>query len=157
MVRKDTVSPEDTMEFGACLGRILRAGDVLCLSGDLGAGKTHLSKGIAQGLGVAEAVTSPTYTIMQIYQGTLPVYHFDLYRLERETDLEDIGFEEYVYGLGVTIIEWADKFPEVLPAARLMIRIQYGEGDESNRHILLEALGTRYQLLLEELELSCTY
>lgn len=149
---KDTVSPEETTAFGFCLGRVLQAGDIICLTGDLGAGKTHLTKGIAKGLGIENTITSPTYTIMQIYKGRVPLYHFDLYRVEQAADLRDIGFEEYIYGQGVSIIEWADKFWEVMPRERLTVVLEYGDNTAVERRIKLEASGSRYHLLLEELQ-----
>ena len=157
MKRKNTFSPEETVAFGRCLGNLLKSGDVLFLVGDLGAGKTHLSKGIAQGLEICDAITSPTYTIMQVYQGRLTLYHFDLYRLNRVEELEDIGFEEFVYGKGVTLIEWADKFVEYLPKERLIIRIEYHTEVTEGRSIILESSGARYDVLLEELEQICIF
>jgi tRNA threonylcarbamoyladenosine biosynthesis protein TsaE len=154
---KDTSSPEETIALGCCIGEKLQSGDVVCLTGDLGAGKTHLSKGIAQGLGIVEAVTSPTYTILQVYQGRIDLYHFDLYRLERPDQLEDIGFDECVYGHGVTLIEWADKFMEVMPQEYMKIRIEYHGHQSEGRRILVEAFGSRYQSLLEELKHTCMY
>lgn len=155
MMRKITASPEETMAWGFCLGRLLKAGDILCLTGDLGAGKTHLTKGIAQGLGIENAVTSPTYTILHIYDGRLPLYHFDLYRIEQAEELDEIGFTEYIYGRGVSIVEWADKFPAALPQERLTVVLEYG-ADTAERGITLAATGSRYYILLEELRKTCT-
>lgn len=153
----EAMSPEETIAVGVALGQILKAGDVLCLSGDLGAGKTYLTKGIAQGLGIREAVTSPTYTIMQVYDAGVPLYHFDLYRLERAEDLEDLGFDEYIYGRGVSVIEWANKFPEAIPEVYLSINIRYIGEAGIGRKIELNAVGERYHQRLEELKKSCMY
>lgn len=142
---------EATEAFGRFLGARLQSGDVICMSGDLGAGKTMLSRGIAQALGVtAEEVTSPTFAIMNVYQGkNLEIRHFDLYRLNRPEELEDIGFDEYAGGSGVTLIEWAELFREQLPEEYLQIVLRReGEG----RKILLTAHGERYAALLEEVE-----
>lgn len=157
MICKVTASPEETIALGCCLGRLLKPGDMLCLTGDLGAGKTHVTKGIAQGLGIEHAVTSPTYTIMQIYDGRIPLYHFDFYRIERVEELYEIGFEEYVFGQGVSIVEWADKFPEALPRERLHVVLEYGDNAAVERRIMLEATGSRYHFLLEELQKICTF
>ena len=140
-----------TEKLGLLLGRHLKDGDVLCLSGDLGAGKTLLSRGIATSLGVEpEAVTSPTFAIMNVYEGReLEVRHFDLYRLNRPEELEDIGFAEYAGGEGVTLIEWAELFSEQLPEEYLQVVLRH-EG--AGRRAVLEAHGQRYEQLLEEVE-----
>ena len=140
-----------TETFGCPLGKHLEDGDVLCLSGDLGAGKTMLSLGIATSLGVAaDEVTSPTFAIMNVYQGhELEVRHFDLYRLNRPEELEDIGFEEYAGGEGVTLIEWAELFKEQLPEDYLQVVLRH-EGD--GRRAVLRAHGERYERLLKEVE-----
>ena len=140
-----------TETFGCLLGKHLEDGDVLCLSGDLGAGKTMLSRGIATSLGVvADEVTSPTFAIMNVYQGhELEVRHFDLYRLNRPEELEDIGFEEYAGGEGVTLIEWAELFKEQLPEDYLQVVLRH-EGD--GRRAVLRAHGERYERLLKEVE-----
>lgn len=119
-----TTSPEDTYEVGRGLGLSLGPGDVVALIGDLGSGKTCLIQGMCAGLQIEEVVTSPTFTLMNPYQGRLPVYHFDLYRLDDADALLDIGYEEYVDGEGVCLIEWADKFPDVLPDSCIELRIE---------------------------------
>jgi len=116
--------PEETLRLGHCLARLLREGDVLAFTGELGAGKTCLIRGICDGLGVADDVTSPTFTLINEYRGRLPVYHFDLYRMESADSVFDLGIEEYLDGGGVCLIEWAEKYPEVLPDARVAIRLQ---------------------------------
>lgn len=125
-----TRSPGQTVRAGELLAGLLEPGDVVALSGDLGAGKTHLVQGVACGLGVAEPVTSPTFNLLVVHPGRLPLYHFDLYRLERPEELDDIAFAETLESGGVSLIEWGDKFPEELPHDRLDVVIRVGEGDE---------------------------
>lgn len=141
----------ETEEFGIRLGGLLERGDILCLNGDLGAGKTTLSKAIGKGLGVTDYITSPTFSIMNQYQGRLPMYHFDVYRLDDWEQLEDIGAEEYFYGDGVCLVEWAEKTEEYLPKGRLEIKLSM-MGNENAREMVLEAMGKRYEDLLEELK-----
>ena len=106
-----------TLAWGNALAAELRAGDVVALCGQLGAGKTHVTKGILAGLGSAEDVTSPTFTLVHEYQhARLPVFHFDFYRMERESEVTAIGWDEYLDAGGVCIVEWADRFPSLLPA-----------------------------------------
>lgn len=140
-----------TERFGALLGRHCQSGDVLCLNGDLGAGKTMLSRGLARALGVqGDEVTSPTFTIMNVYQGReLEIRHFDLYRLNRPEELEDIGFAEYAGGEGVTLIEWAELFADELPEEYLEVRLLH---DGGGRKAYLRARGARYAELLQEVE-----
>lgn len=140
-----------TEALGKLLGRHAADGDVFCLTGDLGAGKTLLSRGVAEALGVSsEDVTSPTFAIMNVYQGTeLEVRHFDLYRLNRPEELEDIGFDEYAGGDGVTLIEWAELFSEQLPEEYLQITLRL---DGAGRRAMLEPKGVRYEELLGEVE-----
>ena len=140
-----------TEALGKLLGRHAADGDVFCLTGDLGAGKTLLSRGVAEALGVSsEDVTSPTFAIMNVYQGTeLEVRHFDLYRLNRPEELEDIGFDEYAGGDGVTLIEWAELFSEQLPEDYLQITLLL---DGAGRRAVLEPKGERYEELLGEVE-----
>ncbi|MCE5203049.1 MAG: tRNA (adenosine(37)-N6)-threonylcarbamoyltransferase complex ATPase subunit type 1 TsaE [Coriobacteriales bacterium] len=118
-----TRSARETRNAGAALAPLLRAGDVIALSGDLGAGKTQLVQGIARGLGVESAVTSPTFNLLMVHRGGLPLYHFDLYRLEHVEELDDIGFYETLESDGVSVIEWGDRFSHALPAAHLLVVI----------------------------------
>ena len=131
-------SAAETEVAGGQLAQTLRAGDVLALVGDLGAGKTRLVKGIARALGSTHAVTSPTFTLLHEYSGgRLPLYHFDFYRLENIASLRTIGFEEYIFGEGVSVIEWADKFPRAIPAQARWIKIEILSA--TGRQIDLEA------------------
>lgn len=124
---------EETRAFAFDLAEKLEPGTVIALIGDLGTGKTTLTKYIALGLGITEPITSPTFTIVKEYHsGRLPLYHFDVYRLEDTSDLFEIGAEEYLYGDGVSIVEWADQAAEILPDETLCIFIEYGE-TESER------------------------
>ena len=109
-------SEEETLSFAEGLGRNAGPGSVFALTGDLGAGKTIMAKGIARGMGITDEITSPTFTLMEIYEGTVPLYHFDLYRIDRSEELDQLFFEEYWEGDGVSVIEWADRAPGRLPA-----------------------------------------
>lgn len=142
---------EETEEFGIKLGKILKSGDIVCLNGDLGAGKTTLTKSICLGLGVEAYITSPTFTLINQYKGRVPVYHFDVYRLENVDELYDLGFDEYFYGNGVCIIEWAERIEKLLPRERLVLDIKRGK-DMDERVINITAHGDRYIELLKELE-----
>lgn len=152
-----TTTPDETYNFGQNLANILKPGDVICLAGNLGAGKTLLSQGISAGLKVADVVSSPTFTVLNVYEGEaadgqdLAVYHFDLYRLEHPAELADIGFDHYVGAGGIAIIEWPEKFREFLPKEHLWLSLEYGELP-NERIIHLKAEGERYQTLCEELK-----
>lgn len=137
---------EDTQAFAKRLASFLQPGDVITLEGDLGAGKTTFTKGLALGLGITRTVNSPTFTIIKEYQGKLPLYHMDVYRLE-DGD-EDLGFDEYFSGDGVTVIEWAHIIEEQLPYERLNIYL-YHDG-ENARKIVLKPQGARYEQLCKE-------
>jgi len=124
-------SPEETFRAGRDEAARVRPGDVLALMGDLGAGKTQWVKGLAAGLGSDAAVTSPTFTLIHEYAGgRLPLYHMDCYRFEGPEELLAIGMDDYLDGSGVLVIEWADKFPELMPATARWVRFKIGEGDE---------------------------
>lgn len=117
--------PEETFSIGEQLGREAVAGRVYTLIGDLGTGKTVFTQGVAAGLGIAGPVNSPTFTIMQVYEeGRLPFYHFDVYRIGDAQEMDEIGYEEYFYGEGVCLIEWADLIPELLPQNHVQITIE---------------------------------
>jgi len=119
-------SVEETIAIGTRLAKSLKKGACIALIGDLGSGKTVLTKGIAEGLGVKDPryVNSPTFVIIKEYKGRLPLYHFDLYRLDKSTILDAEGYEEYFYGNGVTVIEWADKIGPLLPKKRIEVRLK---------------------------------
>lgn len=121
----ETFSPEETYELGKKTGREASPGDVFTLVGDLGVGKTVFTQGVAAGLEIMEPVSSPTFTIVQVYEeGRLPFYHFDVYRIGDIEEMEEIGYEDYFYGNGVTMIEWANLIEEILPAKYREIRIE---------------------------------
>lgn len=140
-------SEADTRAFATRLAEKLEAGDIVTLSGDLGTGKTTFTKGIAAGLGVKRAVTSPTFTIMKEYQGRLPLYHIDAYRLEHSE--EDIGLDDYIYGNGVTVIEWAVFIEDFLPEERLEVAILYM--DETRRKLTVTGGSPHFRAIIEEL------
>ncbi len=144
-------TPNETRAFGAALGRLLKAGDVIALVGDLGMGKTTFAQGVAQGMGIADAVTSPTFTLVQEYGRKLPLFHFDPYRLEQPEALYDLGFEEYLERGGVVLVEWADKIGGLLPPERLTLTMREEQGAGETRRISVEANGGRYERLLAEL------
>lgn len=112
----ESFSPEDTYALGKSLGENAKPGDVFCLNGDLGVGKTVFTQGFAAGLGVTEPVNSPTFTIVQQYDnGRLPLYHFDVYRIGDVSEMDEVGYEDCFYGDGVTLIEWSNLIEEILP------------------------------------------
>ena len=122
-MRFESYSAEETYALGKKLGEEAKPGAVYCLSGDLGVGKTVFTKGFAVGLGVTDTVNSPTFTIVQVYQGRMPFYHFDVYRIEEPEEMEEIGYEDYFYGDGACMIEWAELIEELSPADAVKVRI----------------------------------
>ena len=125
-----TNSPEETEKIGAAIGKIIPAGTVLAYRGDLGAGKTAFTRGLARGLGFTEAVTSPTYTIVNEYlSGRLPLFHFDMYRLGGEDELFDIGWDDYLARNGVCAVEWSEQAAGALPEDAILVDIARGEGE----------------------------
>lgn len=143
-------SETDTQKIAKELAKLCKSGDVITLSGDLGVGKTAFTKGFAKGLAITEPITSPTFTIIKEYEGTLPLYHMDVYRLEFSE--EDLGFDEYFYGDGVTLVEWATFIEEFLPEEYLAITLE--RIGETERYITFEAYGSRFIELLEQLRRS---
>lgn len=142
---------KETEKFGMKLGSILKGGEVICLIGDLGAGKTNLTKSIAKGLGVKDYVTSPTFTLINEYKGAnFPLYHFDVYRLEGVEDILDLGFEEYFYSKGVTIVEWGNKIEKALPEDVLTIEMKMGS-HIYERVLNLSSSGELSNRIIEEL------
>ncbi len=120
----ESYSAEETFRLGEMTGGKLKPGTVICLDGDLGAGKTVFVKGVAKGLGVTDTVCSPTFTILQEYRdGRMPLYHFDVYRIEDPEEMYEIGFDDYLYGEGVCLIEWAKNVAELIPEGALKITI----------------------------------
>jgi tRNA threonylcarbamoyladenosine biosynthesis protein TsaE len=133
---------------------MLESGDLVALVGDLGAGKTTLTRAIAEGLGISDPVTSPTFTLIHEYRGDIPLFHLDPYRLERPEELLDLGFEEYLERDGVTVVEWAQRLGSVLPPERLGIQIDiptHEERVETRRIVKIFASGERYERLLADL------
>lgn len=114
-----------TFEFAKKIGENLKSGDALCLDGDLGVGKTVFTKGVAAGLGIKDDVSSPTFTLIQeYYGGRLPLYHFDVYRIDGPWDMDDLGYEEYFYGEGVCLVEWGSMIKELFPENTIYVRIE---------------------------------
>jgi tRNA threonylcarbamoyladenosine biosynthesis protein TsaE len=156
MLNFKTNSPEETFAFGQCLAKVLGPGQVVCLAGDLGAGKTLLVQGLSKALGIEDTVNSPTFTILNVYEANFPIYHFDLYRLEYAEELFDIGFYEYTEGQGLSIIEWPDKFPAELPNEYLWIDIK-SSGSMNERILHVDAHGSAYEHICEELKQTCPF
>ena len=121
----ETNTPKETFDFGKKLGETAKAGTVYTLIGDLGVGKTVFTQGLAKGLEIEEPISSPTFTIVQVYEeGRLPLYHFDVYRIGDVEEMEEIGYEDYFYGNGVSLIEWANLIEEILPEQYIEIKIE---------------------------------
>ena len=135
-------SPEETQKLGRHIGELALPGDVFLLVGDLGAGKTCLTQGIAWGLGIKEYTMSPSFVIIRELYGRLPLYHIDLYRLDRIEESMELGLDDYLYGQGVCVVEWAEKALSIMPAEHLLIKIDYFSDTERNFH--LKANGKRY-------------
>ncbi|HVM04943.1 MAG TPA: tRNA (adenosine(37)-N6)-threonylcarbamoyltransferase complex ATPase subunit type 1 TsaE [Acidimicrobiales bacterium] len=140
MISVLTKSAEDTRELGAALSTVARAGDVVLLSGDLGAGKTTLVQGFARGLGVTEPVVSPTFILVRTYHGRLTLVHADAYRMDNLREVTDLDLPELLDDGGVALVEWGDVIAPVLPADYLEIRLEFGEGDD-DRHISARVVG----------------
>jgi len=143
-------SEAQTRRLGARLGELLTGGEVIALQGELGTGKTRWVQGVAQGLGVNVHATSPTFTLVNEYPGRLTLYHVDLYRIEQAAEALAFGLEDYLYGDGVCIIEWAERVAEVLPPDCLWITLYHL--DETKRRITMRADGERYRQLLKEFQ-----
>nr|WP_263323810.1 tRNA (adenosine(37)-N6)-threonylcarbamoyltransferase complex ATPase subunit type 1 TsaE [Neobacillus sp. Marseille-Q6967] len=142
-----TTDPSETYQFAARLAERLMPGDIIALEGDLGAGKTTFTKGLAKGLEIRKTVNSPTFTIIKEYKGRLPLYHMDVYRVA--DSLEDLGFDEYFEGDGVTVVEWAHLIEDQLPAELLTIYL-YHLGNEERKMVLVPK-GNRYEQLCKEI------
>ena len=120
----ETKSAQETYALAEEMGKKAQSGQIICLSGDLGVGKTVFAKGFAKGLGVKEEITSPTFTIMNVYNGRLPLYHFDVYRIADEEEMDDIGYEEFFFGTGVSLVEWPEMIRGLLPDDALWIEVE---------------------------------
>ena len=143
-------SPEETIDFGEHLARSFKEGDIVCFFGELGSGKTTFIKGIAKGLKISQTkVNSPTFVFMNAYQGRLPLFHFDLYRLNDIEGISSIGTDEFLYGDGISVVEWADRLGSLMPDEYLRVDLNHKTSDE--RVIQLSAKGHRYQKVIEKM------
>jgi len=142
---------EETVALGRALGKRLMPGDFIALIGDLGSGKTHFVQGVAEGddMSTDVCVTSPSYTLLNEYSGRVPLYHFDLYRLHGDGDIRELGFEEYFYGDGACLVEWAERLDQELPEENL--KIVFSQLDETSRKIDFFCNGARYEVLVRNL------
>lgn len=146
MAQIKTYSQDETMLVGRALGSILKSGDVVCLTGDLGTGKTAFTNGIACALGIDDYITSPTFTIVNEYKTEVPLYHFDVYRIADSDEMYNIGFEEYLYGDGVVVIEWAELIKDILPDEFIWVKIRKNLNLDVNiREIDIEFTGEKYK------------
>lgn len=145
-----TTSPEKTQQLGTRLGKLAHPGDVLLLVGKLGAGKTCLTQGIARGLGIREYAASPSFVVVRELYGRLPLYHMDFYRLDNPEEIADLGLDDYLYGGGVSVVEWAEKGLSLLPAEHLLIEMSYIS--DTSRRLKLKASGKRYRQLVAGLK-----
>ena len=123
MLTFTTSSAEETIELGKKIGKLLKKGDIIAMQGTLAAGKTTITKGIAQALGITETITSPTFCLISEYEGTIPLYHMDVYRLDGTEDFINLGTDDMLYGDGVSIIEWSEKIMEELPSSTIILKI----------------------------------
>jgi tRNA threonylcarbamoyladenosine biosynthesis protein TsaE len=153
MIQIRTSSVEQTFNVGKYLGQVLKRGDIICLIGGLGVGKTAFTGGIADALGIKGYITSPTFTIVNEYKGSIPLYHFDVYRIADPEEMFEIGFDEYIDGSGIVVIEWADLIKEVLPAEHILVKIEKDmENGENKRIITIEFKGDVDVKHLEEIK-----
>jgi tRNA threonylcarbamoyladenosine biosynthesis protein TsaE len=145
-----THNAEETQQFGVSIGKLAEPGDIFLLIGELGAGKTCLTQGIAYGLDIQEYTLSPSFVIMRELHGRLPLYHMDFYRLENIAEISDLGLDDYLFGQGVCVIEWANRGLTVLPEDHLLIKIDYLADNE--RNFIIEPKGERYIRLVKQLK-----
>jgi len=143
-----TESAGETFELGLAVAGLLRPGDVVLLVGELGTGKTCFTQGVARGMGIEKQVTSPTYTLMRVYQGRIPLYHLDAYRLEGPADLYDIGVDEYLEGEGIIVVEWGERVRCFFDPEYLEVRLDFAEGDDE-RHVRLLPHGSSWEIRLQ--------
>lgn len=136
MITFTTTSAEETVELGKKIGSFLKKGDIIAMQGTLGAGKTTITKGIAQALGINETITSPTFCLISEYEGKMPLYHMDVYRLDGAEDFANLGTEDMLYGEGVSIIEWSEKIMEELPHKTIILKLE--PHDDGTRNITIE-------------------
>lgn len=148
MVKIYLENEEQTKDIGYKLGQLLTPKSVICLIGDLGAGKTTMTQSLAKALEVDDYITSPTFTIVNEYEGRIPLYHFDVYRIGSSDEMYDIGFDEYIDGDGVCIIEWANLIEDILPNEYLYIEMNY---KETGREMILTPKGEKYEEIAKEL------
>ena len=151
-LKLNSQSPEQTQLLGRYLGELAQKADVFLLVGELGTGKTCLVQGIAHGLAIKEYAFSPTFVILREYHGRLPLYHIDFYRLDHVEEIADLGLEEYYYGDGVCVVEWAEKGLQVVPRDNLLITLHYIPAYHTGRSICLKPQGKRYYELMEQLK-----
>lgn len=147
MVEVCTKSEKDTVDIGKILGSLFTGGEILALNGEMGAGKTAFTKGIALGLGITEYITSPTFALVNEYVGRLPLYHFDVYRINDEDELMEIGFEDYIYSYGVSVVEWSSLTPNIIPDERINVSIDKVVEDQDKRNIIFEFVGEKNKYL----------
>ncbi len=143
-------SPEETQRLGVHIGELALPGDIFLLVGNLGTGKTCLTQGIAWGLGIKEYAVSPSFVLVRELYGRLPLYHIDLYRLDHIEESMELGLDDYLYGQGVCVVEWAEKALRIMPAEHLLIRISYISDTERNFRV--EPSGQRYSEIMVQLE-----
>ena len=143
---------ETTLRLGEVLGRLIQSPAVMILTGELGAGKTTLVRGLALGLEVRDDVSSPSFTLLNLYSGRMEVYHFDFYRLEEARELLDLDLEEYFYGPGLSLVEWGDKFPSLLPEEYLEIHLALSPESPRHRDITFHPRGEKAESLVRELK-----
>ncbi|MBI4302211.1 MAG: tRNA (adenosine(37)-N6)-threonylcarbamoyltransferase complex ATPase subunit type 1 TsaE [Chloroflexi bacterium] len=141
-------SPRETQHLGSYLGELAQAGDIFLLRGGLGTGKTCLVQGMAQGLGSAEPARSPSFVLVHCYEGRLPLYHIDLYRLECVEEVVELGLEDYFYGKGVCVVEWAERALSIFPPEHMLISLAYLS--PRRRSLRMEPKGKRYEEMLEQ-------
>jgi len=145
-----TNSVSETIDIGKKIGGASKAGDIICIDGELGSGKTHLTKGIALGLGINEYITSPTFTLVNEYEGRLRLYHFDVYRIDDPDEIEAIGFDEYIFSDAVSVIEWSDLIRDLIPEEHIQINISKDSAKGDNvRRIKIGWQGKRYDYMKE--------
>ncbi|BDR70788.1 tRNA (adenosine(37)-N6)-threonylcarbamoyltransferase complex ATPase subunit type 1 TsaE [Clostridium tetani] len=143
-------SVDETISIGEQIGKLAHAGDIICLEGDLGTGKTHLTKGIAKGLGIHNTITSPTFNIVNEYEGRLKFYHFDVYRVNDPDEIYAIGFDEYIFSDAVTVIEWSNYIKELIPEEYMNILVEKNsKNDFNSRKITITPYGKRYNYIKE--------